>query len=78
MSNINKEFDNPSINEQVSLERESMLHFWITFVLRVIFIATCILLVLWFCSITAARIFGGRSWKSEAIIETVGAMGTTA
>lgn len=60
------------------IKKESMLHFWTTFVLRVIFIAASILLVLWFCSITVARIFGGRSWKKKAIIGAVGVVVITA
>lgn len=60
------------------IKKECMLHFWTTFVLRVIFIAASILLVLWFCSITVARIFGGRSWKKKAIIGAVGVVVITA
>ncbi|KAK5959620.1 uncharacterized protein PWA37_002739 [Arxiozyma heterogenica] len=60
------------------IKKESMLHFWTTFVLRVIFIAASILLILWFYSITVAPIFGGRSWKKKAIIGAVGVVLITA
>lgn len=57
------------------VKEESILHFWTTLVLRVIFIAGSILSALWLCSISVAHIYSGESWKKQAILGTIGTVG---